>query len=229
MDSEDGFHPARRARRYLLAGVITLIPLWVTWWVFHLVLTRLSSVGAPWVRAMARAVRPYQPTVAQWLLQPWFQYVVAVLLTVLGLYLLGWLATRVVGRRVLDAFDRLIRRIPLVERIYGSTKRLLEAFQQHPGQLQRVVLIPFPSPEMKTIGFITRTMTDPETGGTLASVYVPTTPNPTSGYVEILPIENVVETDWTVDQAISFVISAGSLAPDTVRFGKAPRHGVEAP
>ncbi len=220
MSTEDGPRPARRARRYLLTGIVTLIPLWVTWWVFNLILNQLSNVGTPWARALAHAVRPYLPGLAGWLLQPWFQYVMAIVLTLVGVYLLGWAATRVVGRRLLAAFDSLIRRIPLVERIYGSTKRLVEVFQQRPGQLQRVVLIPFPSPEMKTIGFITRTLRDPATGQELAAVYVPTTPNPTSGYVEIVPLEHVVETDWSVDQAISFVISAGSLAPEHVRFAR---------
>ena len=84
--------------------------------------------------------------------------------------------------------------------------------------MQRVVLIPFPSPEMKTVGFVTRTFRDEVSGQDLAAVYVPTTPNPTSGYLEIIPSELVIETDWSVDQAMTFIMSGGAVAPDRISF-----------
>ena len=77
----------------------------------------------------------------------------------------------------------------------------------------------FPSPEMKTVGFVTRTMIDQDTGRELAAVYVPTTPNPTSGYLEIVPVEKITPTKWTVDEAMKFVISGGTVAPDTMSYG----------
>jgi len=81
------------------------------------------------------------------------------------------------------------------------------------GEQQRVVLINFPSDSMKTIGLLTRTMTDSDSGRKLAIVYVPTTPNPTSGYIEIMPMEHVTSTDWTLDEAMNFIITAGAVAP----------------
>jgi len=79
------------------------------------------------------------------------------------------------------------------------------------------VLIDFPSPELKSVGFVTRTFQD-ASGRELAAVYVPTTPNPTGGYLEIVPIERLVATDWTVDQAMAFILSAGAAAPDVLPF-----------
>jgi uncharacterized membrane protein len=92
--------------------------------------------------------------------------------------------------------------------------------QQKPDKVQRVVLIPFPTPEMKTVGFVTRVLHDKATGEELAAVYVPTTPNPTSGYLEIVPLKQVVSTDWTVDEAMTFVISGGAVAPDQIHYSK---------
>jgi uncharacterized membrane protein len=80
------------------------------------------------------------------------------------------------------------------------------------------VLISFPTPEMKTVGFITKVMRDTDTGRELAAVYVPTSPNPTSGYIEIVPLEDVVQTDWTMEEAMSFVMTGGANAPDSVRY-----------
>ena len=86
-----------------------------------------------------------------------------------------------------------------------------------------MVLIDFPHTEMKSVGFVTRVMREHGTGRELAAVYVPTTPNPTSGYLEIVPVEKMTPTDWTVDQAMSFIISGGAVSPDSIPFAPPPR------
>jgi len=141
----------------------------------------------------------------------------------LAFYLLGWLATQVIGRRLIHWFDSLVHRIPLVQTIYGSIKKLMAAIQEKPRDVQRVVLISFPTPEMKTVGFVTRVLKDEHNGEELAAVYVPTTPNPTSGYLEIVPLKHVISTDWTVDQAMSFIISGGAVAPDHIQYSRSAK------
>lgn len=211
---------AMRVQRYLITGILTVIPLWITWWVFNFFFSQLSRFGTPWVRAVARVIEPQAPGTADLLLRPGFQAGLAFVLTLAGLCGLGWLATQVVGKRLIAAFDRLMEQIPLVQRIYGSTKRLLAGLQRKPESVQRVVLLSFPSPEMKAVGLVTRTFADAETGELLAAVYVPTTPNPTSGYMEIVPLKHLVSTDWTVDEAVSFIISAGTITPERVNYFK---------
>jgi len=210
----------RRAQRYLLAGILTIIPLWITWLVFEFFLRQLYHAGRPWVRAIADEAQRFAPFLGRWLLEPWFQSILAVILTLVALYLLGWAASRVIGRRVLNLFDQVMDRIPFVHTVYGSTKRLLAALQQKPGHVQRVVLIEFPSPEMKAVGFVTQVVKDRHTGQELASVYVPTTPNPTSGYVEIVPVERLVNTDWTMDEAMNFIISGGAVSPKEMNYSR---------
>lgn len=207
-----------RIQRYLFAGVLTIIPIWITWLIVEFLVRQLSNFGRPWVHTLSRALQDNYPAVAQWILEPWFQSALAVLLTLIAIYLLGWAATRVIGKRVIGLFDRLMHRIPLVQTVYGGTKKLISALQQKPDGVHRVVLIEFPSRDMKTVGFVTRTMRDHDTGEELAAVYVPTTPNPTSGYLEIVPVNRLVSTDWTIDEAMSFIISGGAVAPDRIHY-----------
>ena len=208
----------RKAQRYILTGVLTVIPLWFTYAVFEFFLTHLSRIGLPWARALSRQIEQSWPQVANWILTDWFQNSLAVLLTILALYLLGWVATRVIGRRVIDLFELIIHRIPVVQSVYGMIKKFISVLQTKPDETQRVVLIEFPSSAMKTVGFVTRVLRDQQTGRQLAAVYVPTTPNPTSGYLEIVPLENLVATDWSMDEAMAFIISGGAVAPDQIRY-----------
>jgi uncharacterized membrane protein len=188
--------------------------------VFEFFVKQLSNLGTPWVRGLSKALDHYAPDLAQWLLTPLFQSVMAVILTLLALYILGWATTRVIGVRLIALFDKIMDKIPFVQVVYGAIKKLLAVLQKEPEGIQRVVLIEFPSPSMKTVGFVTRILRDETTGKELAAVYVPTTPNPTSGYIEIVPVENLVSTDWTIDQAMSFIVSGGAVAPDKVIYFK---------
>ncbi len=208
------------AQRYLVTGILTIIPILITWLVFEFVLGQLTRIGMPWARMFSSAIHDELPILSDWLLAPWFQNLLAALITLIGLYLLGWTATRVVGRRLIKVFEDLVIRVPVVQTIYGSTKKLVQSLQQEPTQIQRVVLIEFPSPGMKAVGFVTHVLRDEDSGQELAAVYVPTTPNPTSGYLEIMPLGKVTATDWTVDQAMTFIISGGVVSPDRIHYSR---------
>ena len=116
----------------------------------------------------------------------------------------------------------MIGRIPLAKTVYGSARQLLDLLQTKPDGTQRVVLIDFPHRDMKSVGFVTRILHDEKTGQELAAVYVPTTPNPTSGYLEVVPTDQLTPTDWTVDQAMTFIISGGAVAPERIPFSRTP-------
>lgn len=208
--------PRLRIKRYLITGLLTFVPLWVTWVVFKFVLGMLAGIGAPLVSAFVGAATKVSPDLAPTLNRAWILFVLALVLTLLALYLLGWLANRVIGQRLLDGFDALLARIPLVQTIYGGTKKLMAVLQQKPSGVQRVVLIDFPRQGMKVVGFVTRVMIEEGTGREMAAVYIPTTPNPTGGYLEVVPLDELTPTDWTMDQAMAFIISGGAVAPDTL-------------
>jgi uncharacterized membrane protein len=213
----------RTASRYVVIGLITVAPLGITWLSLSFLFGQLSYFGRPWVIGVARALRPRYPDLAAWLLNETLQSFLAVIIVVAFLYLLGWGTTRVIGRRLIALFDSLVARIPLVDAIYRSVKRLFDVASIAPEGERRVVLINFPSRDMKAVGVITRTIRDSETGEELAAVYVPTAPNPTSGYIEVLPLKDVILTDWTFDQAMAFVVTFGTASPDHIAFSDGRR------
>ncbi len=203
-------------QRYLITGLLTIIPLWVTVTVFGFVLRLLAGIGAPLVEGALRALHGVAPDAVASLERGWVNNALALVATLLLLYVIGWLANRVLGRRLLAGFDAVMDRIPMVRTIYDGTKKLTAMMQKKPSGTQRVVLVEFPHPGMRTIGFVTSTLREQQTGREMVAVFVPTTPNPTGGYLEIVPLDCVTPTDWTVDQAMAFIISGGAAAPDNL-------------
>lgn len=209
-------HSSPHIQRMLITGILTLIPLWITWIVFTFILDQLSLLGRPALHLLFG----FFGTEFAFIDEPWFETVTSILLTLVFIYFIGLASSRIIGRRLISLFERTIEKLPLVQRIYKAVKTLMSSLQQQPDGVQRVVLIEFPSKEMKTVGFVTRTLTDRDTGETIAAVYVPTTPNPTSGYLELVPIDSVTSTDWTVDEAMTFIISGGAVSGGTVNYRK---------
>jgi uncharacterized membrane protein len=202
-------------QRNIIAGILIVIPIWVTIWVLTFLISLLIQFGSPATGQLAIWLAPTSPNLAALFQSTWFQNALAVLIVLIGMLILGVVGRAVIGRRLLAAFDGVMARIPLVHSIYGAARKLIQTVQTKPDGQQRVVLIEFPSPGMKAVGLLTRVFIDPATGIEIAAVYVPTTPNPSSGYVELVPAATLVPLDWTVNEAITFIISGGAVAPES--------------
>jgi len=151
----------------------------------------------------------------------WIVPAAAVLLTLFLLYFVGFFGASVFGRRIIRLIDGIFEKLPLIKVIYKATKQIvmtLGGSQQM--NFQRVVLVKFPHPGMKCIGFLTAVMKDVDTGRDMASVFISTTPNPTTGYMQIMPLEDVSEVDWSVEEAVKLLMSGGILSPPTVIYDK---------
>jgi uncharacterized membrane protein len=210
----------KKLQAYFITGLLTLIPIWLVIIVFTFVFSVLSDLSRPLIAPLSAHLADTNPRMFDWLAQPWVQTGIGITVTVLFILAVGVLTRRVIGQRFLGWFEALIGRIPLAKTIYGSARKLLDMLQTKPDGTQRVVLINFPHENMKSVGFVTRILTDEISGEELAAVYVPTTPNPTSGYLEIVPVSQLVPTDWTADQAMAFIISGGAVAPDRIPFSR---------
>ena len=213
-------HPPHRAsvQKLFITGLLTLLPIWLTWVVIKFVFVLLSDISKPWVEPLSHRIAATFPQSLGWFNGLWVQNTIAMVATLFVILAVGALTRRVVGQRLLRWFEALIARVPLANVIYTSARKLLDMLETKPGSTQRVVLIDFPHRDMKSVGLVTRVIREEGSGRELAAVYVPTTPNPTSGYLEIVPVELRTPTDWTVDQAMSFIISGGAVAPDTIPF-----------
>ncbi len=210
-------HLLRNLQRNILAGIITIGPLFVTWLVFSWVLGSLAKAGEPVVVLL----RPFLPN--QWLAQPWMQAVLAIALTLIVLYILGRLTSLVIGRQAFNLFEALLERLPFVAKVYTSVRQLLDTMMTKKESSQRVVLVDFPIPGQRSIGFLTRTMIDSTTGARVAAVLLPNAINPTSAFLQIMPIERVIETDLTMEQAMSLLLTGGAVAPEKIRFNAVAR------
>lgn len=218
-----------KRRRYLLTGFLSIIPLWITWLVLAFLFKTLSGIGEPIVKWVSSLFQARYPQLEKFLNNPIFIGVIECLVVVIFIYGVGVFTTIVIGKRIFNFFENLLERVPVVKHIYGAVRKLTIVLQEKPGNdVERVVLIDFPSPEMKTVGLVTRVMNDARTGRQLAAVYVPTTPNPTSGYLEIVPVDRLTPTDWTMDQAMTFIVSGGAIAPESIFYdGVNPLEEVE--
>jgi len=208
-------------RRRLLSGIFLLMPFGVTLlvmrWLFRwvagfirpiitFIISKLSQVP------VIEAVPDIYITVSVATLS------IVVLLVLL--YLVGVIGQFVIGKRLIKVGETLLMRIPLVRTIYTATKQVAQAVSlPDSAALKSVVLVEFPRPGFKAVGFLTGYIED-SAGKKFCKVLIPTTPNPTTGFFEIIPIEDVVETTLTVEEAFKMIISGGIVAPDVVKFSK---------
>ena len=205
-------HALRDLQRNVLAGLIIIGPLFVTWLVFSFVLGSLAKAGLPLIHLM-EAIFPLD-----WLAQSWLQPVLAITLTLCVLYVLGRLTSQVLGRQVFNLFEAALERLPIIAKVYTSVRQLLDSMLSKKESSQRVVLVDFPIPGQKSIGFLTRVLIDSSTGQELAAVLLPNAINPTSAFLQVMPLDRVTETDLTMEQAMSMIMTGGAVGPETIRF-----------
>jgi uncharacterized membrane protein len=204
----------RSLQHNVLAGIITIGPLVITYLVFKFLLDELAQAGLPVIQLFA-SIFP-----ENWLRQPMVQPLLAIVLTLLMLYVVGRVTHLVIGRQALELFEAVLERLPFVAKIYTSVRQLLDSMTAKKESSQRVVLVDFPIQGQKSIGFLTRTMTDETTGALLAAVLLPNAINPTSAFLQILPIDRVTETGLNMEQAMSMLMTGGAVGPDTILFNK---------
>ncbi len=142
-------------------------------------------------------------------------------LAIVLVFIIGVLAHNVLGRRLLRLGDKLLGKVPVLRAVYTGTREVTRAFSgDRTKNFRRVVLVPFPVDDAYVIGFLTGEFDVDAPGGRkrVASVFFPTTPNPTTGFYLIYPIEKVLASDLTVEEAVRLVISGGLVAPDPRRI-----------
>ena len=206
--------PLRSLQRNTLAGIITIGPLFVTWLVFSFLLDKLARAGQPLVYGL-ETIFPQT-----WLRQAWMQPVLAVVMTLAVLYVLGWLTSVVIGRQAFGLFESILERLPFVAKVYTSVRQLLDTMMAKKDTNQRVVLVDFPIAGQKSIGFLTRTLVDSNTGEELAAVLLPNAINPTSAFLQLLPMSRVTMTDLNMEQAMSMLLTGGAVAPERIAFSQ---------
>jgi uncharacterized membrane protein len=207
-------------RGRILGGLFLVLPILITLWVVYWLYSTLEKyVIDPLALLVLWKVRGGRPDTE---LPSWFESYVAPLIGILVALLLLYGLGFFVHSRLRRVIDWLLLRVPVVSVVYNGALSVFQALDKSPGQQrpQRVVLVAFPHPGMRVPAFVTSTCRDVETRKVILCVYVPTTPVPTSGYFLMVPEEEVTELDWSPEQAVQAIISAGFTAPRAVRYFK---------
>lgn len=195
----------RYLRNSLISGLFILVPVWVTYVVVMAAFGAMSSVLLPVVLGLL-----------PWELPHWVAVLVSIVLFVLLVLVVGLVAGRVVGREFLRHAELLILRVPVIKSIYSAAKQVVEAISlQKQQSFRSVVLIEYPRPGIRAIGFLTGVMTDDEKRK-WGRVFLPMSPLPTSGYLHLVPVEEIRVTDLTVEEAFKMLISGGFISPDSL-------------
>ena len=207
----------RDLRHSFFAGLLVVAPIAVSlsilWWLF----TKLTDWLLPvWVRAHLSRL-PYPEVLFR---------VLALLLVVALVTLVGWVTRLVVGRQLLEIAERIIRKVPLLNRVYGFMKEVSNTLLGAQRTVfQKVVLVEYPRAGVYTIGFVTgQTAGDAQakTQQTVMNVFFPTTPNPTSGWLALVPREQIIELDMSVGEGMKMIVSGGVVVPPTPPRTRAP-------
>jgi uncharacterized membrane protein len=197
-------------RRTLLAGLLILLPLFITYILIAFLFNIFTGVGVPLVTGLLRIFGADDLAYPAVLL-------VNLLLSLAVIFILGLIGTNILGRQLLTAFEGLLLRLPLVKTIYSSAKQVVETFQGPGRSFQRVVLLQYPRHGLWSIGLVATERTDNLNlvpGNKVLAVFVPTTPNPTSGYLVIASPEDVIDLDFSIEDAFKFIISGGLVGKD---------------
>lgn len=207
-------------RRYLIAGLLVWIPLGVTILVIKL-LVGLVEGGLKWIPAA------YRPEALLGVEIPGLGIVLSSLAMLIVIVFTGMVAANLFGRKVVAAWESLLGRIPLVRTIYHASKQVAETLFSPSGKsFRKVLLIEYPRKGLWTLCFQTGGSVgevQSRTGEDVVTVFVPTTPNPTSGFIILVPRRDVRELDMSVEQALRLIISLGVVEPSW------PPSGTEGP
>ena len=193
-------------RGYFVAGVLAFAPLGITIWAISWIIQRLDNLMLPRVlKALGLEDPPRLPFVGA-------------LFTLLVILMMGVVARHLFGHQLVKVWERLVSRVPVAGNIYSGVKQLFEAiFQRNEARFNRVVLIEYPRRGVWAIAFTTgaaRGLVQDMTEKHMINCFLPTTPNPTSGFYLLVPDEDVHDVDLSVEEAFKLVMSAGLVAPN---------------
>lgn len=198
-------------RTAFISGLLLLAPVAATIWVVNLL---LNSIGGPAYHLFFFFLPPEvraMPVVA------YILSVLSLLVVVVLITLLGWFSRYLLGKLLVQGFERLLQAVPFVRSVYNTVKQIVHTFsQQRKAVFQEVVLIEFPRKGVWAIGFLTSRAggeVQARTHADVLNVFVPTTPNPTSGYLCMIPSAEVVSLDMTVAEGMKLIVSGGAVVP----------------
>ena len=191
-----------RFRNYFIAGIVVLIPIGITIY-FTIFLVSISS------RILPKEINPNHYL-------PYNIPGVEIIISIALITIIGWISLSFIGKRLLNLFNKFLNRIPILRTIYSAIGQMTETFRSSDNKKKNVVLVEYPRKGSWAVGFATNKNSGEiknKTNKNLVNVFVPTTPNPTSGFLLMFPEDDVIYLDLTFEEASKFIVSAGTSNP----------------
>ncbi len=206
----------KNTRRKLVAGLLVVFPIFITFIVIKFLFGLIGGILSPVVeKAFILLGSSPKSTVDDFVVTS-----IAFILTFSALYFIGVIATNFFGKLILNFFETILHKTPIINNIYTSSKKLIEIISLPSRQsFKRVVIVEYPRVGMKAFAFVTGNIKTKD-GTELTSIFVPTTPNPTSGFLIYLSEDDIVETDMDIEEGMKLIISGGILVPEHLEFHK---------
>ncbi len=192
-----------RIRNYFITGVVVLIPIGITLYLTIFIISISSKI-------LPKEINPNHYL-------PYNIPGVEILISIILITLIGWLSLSFLGRRLLNLLNRILKKIPILRTIYSAIVQMTSTFTKTETGSKNVVLVEYPRKGSWAVGFATKKNSGDITKKTkrkLVNVFVPTTPNPTSGFLLMFPEEEIIYLDLTFEEASKFIVSAGTSNPD---------------
>ncbi|MEM6532646.1 MAG: DUF502 domain-containing protein [Myxococcota bacterium] len=205
-------------RRTFITGLLFILPIVVSVWLVRFVFEQISAAVSPVVIQLIRLVGFGNPVVQLWL--DYIAPLLSVALAVLIIWLIGLIGGNVIGRRLLRRLESLMLQVPIIKSIYAATRQFIDTFSSAGSKaFKEVVLVEYPRKGLWSLAFLTNDSNTGEvqqrTQDEVISVFIPTTPNPTSGWLLFVSSSEVIRLRMTVDEAFKMIISGGVLTPET--------------
>lgn len=200
-------------RKRMLTGLLLILPVYVTFFVIKFLFGFVGGTLSPVIK---KVFQVYGPALPKTSLDEFVITFLGLILTFISLYFLGIFAANFVGKVLIAYFENLLTKTPIVKNIYSSVKQIIHSVGL-PGKqaFKRVVLVDFPKAGTKSIGFVTGA-TQHNNEKKLISVFIPTTPNPTTGFLIFTPEDEVIDSNLTVEEAFKILFSGGVLTPKDI-------------
>ncbi len=200
----------KNIRRKLVAGLLVVFPIFITFIVIKFLFGLIGGILSPVVEK-AFIFLGFSPkgTIDEFVVTA-----IAFILTFSALYFIGVIATNFFGKLILNFFEAILNKTPIIKNIYTSSKKLIEIISLPSRQsFKRVVIVEYPRVGMKAFAFVTGNIKTKD-GTELTSIFVPTTPNPTSGFLIYLPEDDIIETNMDIEEGMKLIVSGGILVPE---------------
>ena len=192
-----------RIRNYFIAGVVVLIPIGVTIYLTIFLISISSKI-------LPKEINPNHYL-------PYNIPGVEIAMAIFVITVIGWLSLSFLGKRLLNLFNNILKRIPILRTIYSAIVQMTQTFTKNDKERKNVVLVEYPRKGSWAVGFATKENSGEisnKTNRKLINVFVPTTPNPTSGFLLMFPKEDVIYLDLSFEEASKFIVSAGTSNPE---------------